>query len=330
MASNGSKRSGTHALRQNDPRRSTRAKATRRTVILAVIVVLVIGGIAGVAIYRDRVMPFRTIVLEVDGTSINMRYFLKRVAMSGAQPIDMLQTLAQEEIIKKTATKPPYNITATAQDIDQFARDLARGQDETIGDAEFREWYRQQLNASRLSDAEYRELLRTRLLAVRMSEYLGTRLSTVAEQVFVNMIPVKDSDVAAEAKAKYDAGTDFAALARQYSVSPELKDRGGKVGWFPRGVLDPGIEETAFALAVRTCSEPIYLDQQSFVLIMVSDRVAARQIDDDSMKVLKSKALGVWLNGEYGHHHVKFHGFRSGYDSETDAWVQRQLLKMRG
>ena len=83
------------------------SKATIRTIILAVIVVLIIGGIFGFAIYQDRVAPFRATVLAVDDTSIKMSYFLKRVRMSGREPMVVLETLMREEVIKQAAPKPP-------------------------------------------------------------------------------------------------------------------------------------------------------------------------------------------------------------------------------
>ncbi len=91
-------------------------------------------------------------------------------------------TSVKEEIIKQVVTKPPYSITVTEQDIDQFARDIARGKNKTIAENEFREWYRQQMNESSLSDAEFKDLLRAKLLSLRMSKYLGERVPTIADR----------------------------------------------------------------------------------------------------------------------------------------------------
>lgn len=318
--------SGSEPARQD--RGPVKARVVRRTIIVAAAIVLVVGTIAGVAIYDDRVKPFRTTVLEVDGTSIKMDYFLKRVAISGQQPVNVLQMLAREEMLKEETPKPPYNISVTAQEIDQYARTLARGKDATIGESEYKEWYRQQLNESRLTDAEFRELLRTSLLTQKMSDYLGARVPTVADQVFVNMIAVKDSNIGAEVKKKYEAGQDFASLAKEYSTDPQLKQNGGRVGWFPRGVLQAGLDSVAFELKILEPSEPIYIDEQTTILLMVSAKSSARQIDELSLQALKSKALDSWYQDEYPKYTIAFKGFRRGFDSETEAWVQRQMLKM--
>jgi len=315
--------------KQSSAPEAAATKATRRTIILSVAVVVIIGVIAGIAIYRNRMAPFRTIVLKVDGASIKMRYFLKRAAMSGQPPMLTLQTLTKEEIIKQTVTKPPYSITVTEQDIDQFARDIARGKNRTIAEDEFREWYRQRLNESSLSEDEFKDLLRTKLLGLRMRKYLGEKVPTIAEHIFVHMFPLKDYAAGAEVKKKHDTGEDFAALAREYSVDPKLKENGGTVGWLPRGVLNPGFDKTAFELEIGKSSDPLYIDKQKVVVIMISDKVVAREIDEQSLKVIKSKALDQWLKAERQYHKVEFHGLENGYDTETDAWVQWQLTRMR-
>ncbi len=307
---------------------AARTRSIRRTIVVAAIAVIAVAAIAGVAIYDDRVKPFQATVLEVDGTSVKMSYFLKRVALSRQQPLSVLQMLAREQMLREEAPNPPYSIAVTAQDIDSYARDLARGKDAAIGDAEFREWYRQQLNESRLSDAEFRELLLTSLLTQRMSGYLSGQVPTTADQVFVNMIAVKDAATGAAVKRKYDSGQDFSALAREYSTDPQLKQNGGKVGWFPQGVLAPGLDAQAFTLKTGQASEPLYIDDQTTILLMVSAKAAARQIDAQSLDALKAKALDNWYQEAYARHTIVFRGFRRGFDSETDAWVQRQMLKM--
>jgi hypothetical protein len=309
--------------------RISKAIVNKRSVIIAVVVVAIVGGIAGVALYRDRVAPFNTTIIEVDGTSIDMRYFLKRAAMSGDDAMGLLQILPREEIIKRTATKPPYNISVTEQDIDELARDLARGEAQTIDEGEFGEWYRQQLNETRLSDSEYRDLLRSSLLSLRLSEYLGERLPTVAEQVYIHMIPVKDRLTAIDVKEKHDAGSDFAGLAREYSLDSELGARGGGVGWFARGVLDPRYDLVAFELEIGKSSEPIAFDEENYVVMMISEKAANREMDEQSLMVTRAVALEKWHVEEYKKHNVQFHGFTNGYDSQTDAWVQWQLARMR-
>ena len=304
-------------------------KTTIRTIIIAVLVVAVIGVIAGIAIYRDRVAPFRLTILVVGDTSIDMKYFLKRARLGGGDPFAMLEILTREEIIKQVAPKPPYNIDIQEEDIDQFLRDIARGESDEMDEGDFKEWYRQQLNESRLSDGEFRAIATVGLLTLRLREYLAEKVPTVAEQVHLHMIPVNDFDVAGSVKERLEAGEDFGRLAREMSSEEVLKENGGDFGWVPRVALAPVIARTAFdELEIGAPSDPLYLNDETFAIIMVSEKVPAREIDGDSLQMIKANALDEWLKGEQQHINVEFHGFNNGYDTETDAWVRWQLQRM--
>jgi foldase protein PrsA len=233
--------------------------------------------------------------LEVDGNLDKYALFSEaRCHVRRAIP-DNTAGNYKEEIIKQSATKPPYDITVSEQEIDQFAREIARGKSKRIDEGEFKEWYRQQLNESRLSDSEFKDLLKTRLLGLRMSKYLAERVPTIAEQVFVHMFPLQDYATGRDVKQKLDAGEDFATLAREYSMDPKLKQNGGVVGWIPRGVLDPGFDNVAFELKIGQSSDPMFIDKHTVVIMMISDKAAAREIDEELLGVIKAKALDRWL-----------------------------------
>jgi parvulin-like peptidyl-prolyl isomerase len=299
-----------------------------RTLAIAAAVAAVVAAAAGIGIYLDQVAPFRATVLVVGDRSVTMRYFLKRVSMSGQAPLDVLQALVSELIIRDLAPEPPYNIEVTDQDVDRFLRDLARGGSETIKESDFKEWYRQKLNETRLSDAEFRDLARTNVMTVRLTDYLARRVPTVAEQVHLRMIPLRDPADAARIKARLQSGESFGALARELSSDPKLRDNGGDIGWFPRGALPPQLAKAAFDdLKVGEASDPLGLGDQT-VVIFVAEK-ATRQVEGDSLEKLKASALSDWVRSEYQYEKVEFHGFHGGYDSETDAWVKWQLQRMK-
>jgi len=53
------------------------------------------------------------------------------------------------------------------------------------------------------------------------------------------------------------AGEDFSKLAKEFSGDPGSKDKGGDLGWFGRGQMDPAFEKAAFALQPGQISEVI-------------------------------------------------------------------------
>ena len=122
------------ALQESDSKSGGR----RRTgLLIAGVIVVVVGIVAGVAIYLDQIAPFRTTVVSVGESAVSMRTFLRRTHMSGREPLAMLQTLASEEIVKRVAPHPPYGIDVREEDIDLYLRGQARGQSETITESDF-------------------------------------------------------------------------------------------------------------------------------------------------------------------------------------------------
>jgi parvulin-like peptidyl-prolyl isomerase len=301
----------------------------RKPIFLAGCAVLLIGIATAVFIYRNTKAPFRTTVLEVNDTSIKMKYFLKRVSMDRTNPRSMLQTLADEQIIKQTASQPPYNIRISEEDIDRAIEEAARGQSEATGEHAFDAWYRQQLEQTGFSAAEYRDLVRTNLLTQGMIRYLVERVPTVAEQVHLYMITQGSLEEAREVKRRLDAGEDFFVLARELNVDEELKARGGDLGWYPRSALAANLARAAIEeLEIGQPSSPLAINGQLVVIILVAERAAARQIEEDTLQNLKSRVLEDWLQQEYRHHRVVVHGLKNGFDGETEAWVRWQLQKM--
>ena len=184
------------------------------TILVAVVVVLVIGSIAGYAIYRQEIAPFETVVLRIDEKEIKMRYFLKRLRMSQLNPsfggpVRLLGMIAQEEVLKEKATKAPYNFSVTTEEIEAALKTVARRGSDSITENEYQEWYRQQINQTQLSEAEFEELARTNLLRQKLSEYLAVRAPTVAEQVHLHIIIQKSPETIQKVRQRLDAGEDF-------------------------------------------------------------------------------------------------------------------------
>ena len=227
-------------------------------VFVVIAVVLAVGGVAGIGVYYERVAPFRTVVVRVDDDrEVRMRYFVKRMAASKTQSIQLLNTLAREEIILKASSQPPYNIRLSDDDVDVFTRSVAQAGGEPITDAEYSEWIRQQLNNSGFSESEFLDLMRRNLTAQRLGEYLGERVDTVTEQVLLQIIVVPDAQTAQSVAGRLEAGESFGKLASEFNPA-ELQDSEGEWGWFPRAGLPPGLEYLTFdQLAVGEHGGPI-------------------------------------------------------------------------
>jgi peptidyl-prolyl cis-trans isomerase D len=85
-----------------------------------------------------------------------------------------------------------------------------------------------------------------------------------ARHVLVTAPTGADPAVDAQAKAAIEAareriakGEDFAAVAKEVSQDPGSKARGGDLGEFGRGVMDPAFEEAVFSMPVGQLSGPV-------------------------------------------------------------------------
>ncbi len=305
-------------------------KGRRTAFIVASVVIVLILVTVGVSLYINSA-PFRRIIITVDDTSINMDYFLKRTRLTGADPMDMLMRLTNEQLIKIEA--PRYVAEVSPEDIDQELRRVASGESETISESEFKEWYRQLLNEIDLSDSEYKEGMAASILRARLHQYLAERVPTVAEQVHLYVITVETYEDAEEIRARWEAGEDFADLAREVSLDEVSGEKGGDLGWFPSGVMNLTFDRVAFTLSVGDVSEVVsyaadpVAEEVFYYLLMVSEKADNREIDEDPLQMLKAQVLDVWLLAEIKFHEVEWYGLKNGFDSETNAWINWQLSK---
>jgi peptidyl-prolyl cis-trans isomerase D len=77
--------------------------------------------------------------------------------------------------------------------------------------------------------------------------------------------------IAEEVLAKAKAGSDFAALAKQYSEDESNKDTGGDLGFFGRGAMVPEFDQAVFALEPGQISD-IVKTQFGFHVIKLTEK----------------------------------------------------------
>ncbi len=303
-------------------------KGRRTEFVIASVVIVLILIIVGVSLYLNAA-PFRRTIITVDDTSINMDYFLKRTKLASADPMVMIEVLTNEQLIKIEA--PRYVAEVSPEDVDQELRRIASRKSKTISESEFKEWYRQLLNEIDISDSEYKEIVATSLLAARLHEYLAARVPTVVEQMHLHAILLETYEDAEQITARWEAGEDFADLAREVSLDEVSGEKGGDLDWLPRGVLAYWFDDIIFNLTIGDVSEivaytadPIATEEVEtlYYLFMVSEKADAREVDENSLQILKAKALDDWLMEE-----GKLHTISWTFNSEIYAWINWQLAK---
>ena len=338
-------------VKEPETKEAKQRRSKTNTIITAVSILAVIAVVVIVSWYLIYKAPLQRAIIKVNDESIKIEYLLKRLLMSGS-PNDtqgMIQSIIYQLLIKQGA--PQYGITATEADIDQALRDEANASSSTstdtenpttLSDAEFNEWYRQKLNQSQLSEKEFRELYRVSVMGKRMAEYLADRVPTTAETVHMYGILLENYDKAAEVKKRIEEGEDFMTLAGELSLDGASKENGGDMGWIPVRVLDANLEYTVTNLDIGVVSEPVQTsaaqqesqssgEEQPYMLLMVAEKDVARQVEEQYLGTLKNRAMNDWINAQMSSQKIQLmgRGASGGYDSETDAWIQYQVEKLK-
>ena len=158
------------------------------------------------------------------------------------------------------------------------------------GQAAFNEW----LEATGQTREDYREMLRQSMISQRAMEAVTGGLQTEAEQVHARHIQVESEEEAREILAQLQQGADFATLARERSTDLATRENGGDLGWFPRGMVAPELENAAFALQPGEVSDVLPLGE-GYQLIQLVEREAARPLPPDMQIELQQAAFERWL-----------------------------------
>lgn len=77
------------------------------------------------------------------------------------------------------------------------------------------------------------------------------------EEVKARHILVETEEQARDLLEQINRGADFADVAKEHSLDPGTKPRGGLLGFFSRGQMVPQFEDAAFKLSAGDVSEPV-------------------------------------------------------------------------
>lgn len=317
---------------RNKPSVIARRRSNRIAYLIISLVIIIVCILVGIGYYQQYVVPFQQTVITFDDTVIKMRYFIDRARTSGASGMSTLQAITNELCIREGANR--YGIEIKPEDVDQALRLRAAGSENvTITDAEFREWYRQQLNDQKISNKRYREIITTTLYEARLREYLYKGISNVLEHAHVYIIYANTYDEALAAKERVESGENFMNVARELSLKAVGEESDGEWGWVPKGAKV--LNQDPFLWEAGTVSQVLaYLDESSmssssdmqisFYYILYTSEVKEQEIQPAYLSEVQNTFFQDWLNEE-----MKQHDIRYNYNSEIDKWINWQLVKSK-
>src|SRR5215469_9271863 len=134
------------------------------------------------------------------------------------------------------------------------------------------------------------------------------------------------------ARERLASGADFAALARELSDDPGSKDKGGDLGFFPRGQMVPAFDQAAFSLEPGKLSEPVRTDF-GFHLLRVEER---RPAEDRTYEQVREELARELLAQDAGQVQARkdadelLQGIRNGRTLEDVARGMRLSIQRPG
>ncbi|MGE7692086.1 peptidylprolyl isomerase [Lysinibacillus sp. NPDC097214] len=134
--------------------------------------------------------------------------------------------------------------------------------------SQFGDSFADALAQSGLTEEGYKNALRVELLSEKALEDKAFKEADVKkhyEQMKTELnarhILVADEKTAKEVIAKIKGGASFADVAKEYSTDTGSAEKGGELGWFTVGSMVDEFNDAAYALPLKTLSEPV---QSSF------------------------------------------------------------------
>jgi hypothetical protein len=149
-----------------------------------------------------------------------------------------------------------------------------------------------------LNEADYDRLIAAPELAKqRVRDALSAEIGQGAPQGHAAHILVATQQAADEARARIEAGEDFAAVAREVSTDTATAPNGGDLGWFTREEMVPAFADAAFSLPVGEVSQPV-ASEYGWHLIEVLESDPDHPLTNAQITRLQDAAVNAWLAQE--------------------------------
>ena len=205
-------------------------------------------------------------------------------------PLPQLQQQVLDQIIERVVLRQLAVQEGVSIDSKNVETETVALQAQVLQSGQFADWAAF-LQQNGLTEESVRSLIADNLLSEAMSKrHAGP---TSVEQVHASHILVATKETGQEVLDKLAKGEAFADLAAQYSTDTGSKDKGGDLGWFPRGVMVAEFEQAAFSLEPGQVSQ---LVQTSFGyhIILVHEK-AVRELDPALYQQIQQKQFQAWL-----------------------------------
>ncbi len=234
------------------------------------------------------------IVMRVNGIPIlketvdNQREQLRPIAEKSEMPqnIDALviDTLIDRALIEKTADAMNVKNIRAAEKVAALQRD--------IPPEDFAAW----LAKNNFSAADFEQVVQAELQANAVFDAVTAAVPQTATQIHARCLRFTDEAAARTARQQLADGASFAALAATNACTPDAKQHGGDLGWFPAGigVLPAEVERIAFTMQPGSTGD-VWASGGDFFIVRVESRADNRPLTPEHHYQLRVLAFQQWL-----------------------------------
>jgi peptidyl-prolyl cis-trans isomerase D len=144
-----------------------------------------------------------------------------------------------------------------------------------------------------ITEEDFRDQYRTLLYRQKLYEVFESEIPIEQEQVHAKHILVDTEETAVLVLRLLEEGKEWDELAAEYSTDVTNKDRGGDLGWFPKGRMLQSFEDAAFGAEVGEIVGPIETEE-GWHLIQVLEK-EVRPLDEYTHQLSVQDYFNEWL-----------------------------------
>ncbi|MFN8637563.1 MAG: peptidylprolyl isomerase [Chloroflexota bacterium] len=191
----------------------------------------------------------------------------------------------------------------------------------TLTSDDFDSVYQRFLQRANLTDEAYRELKRAELERDKLQKSLGDTVPKTEEMVHARHILVDNDDSLQQAQQKLAEGVPFDQVAKELSTDTGTRDKGGDLGWFPRGQMNAPFEAAAFSQAIGEIGPPVQSPNGTHI-IQVLEKDPNHELTPEQIEGKSSQGYQSWYAGVRNGDNVK-----NQMTPEGRTWLLRQAAK---
>lgn len=144
-----------------------------------------------------------------------------------------------------------------------------------------------------VTEEDFRGQFRAQLYRRKLFEFFEDEVPRDQEHVNARHILVDDEETALEVLQRLTDGESFEDLAIEYSKDETNKERGGDLGWFPRGLMVQAFEDAVFSAEIGLSPEPVETSFGWHVVEVVGRE--NRELDEYSHQLAVQSEYNNWL-----------------------------------